>query len=160
MDMRLKNVRDRHAGFTRRLNVNIAVRARVKYRCDSFIIIAEQIGKLSDPFGLNGFKNERHRRQSNAKQLQTSIRSTLQSKLWGAQAASLLFSAVCRKALERSSRKLFCNVGVSSASCRRLQVRHGESVLWRTGALCSPEDSPHLDRNRQQMVDHVSTAIA
>src|SRR5437867_10610398 len=44
----------------------------------------------------------------------------------------------------------FCNVGVSSASCRRLQA----------GSLRSPEDSPHLDRNRQQMVDHVSTAIA
>src|SRR5437016_10226025 len=75
MNMRFKNVRDGDARFTRRLNVNIAVRARVKYRCDSFIIIADQIGKLSDPFGLNGFKNERHRRQSNAKQQQTSIRS-------------------------------------------------------------------------------------
>src|SRR5213592_5126201 len=26
-----------------------------------------------------------------------------------------------------------------SASCRKEQVRHGESVLWRTGSLCSPE---------------------
>src|SRR5882724_11109579 len=60
MNMRFKNVRDRHAGFTRRLNVNIAVRAWIKYRCDSFIIVADQIGKLSDTFSLNGFKNERH----------------------------------------------------------------------------------------------------
>src|SRR5438874_12142731 len=138
MNMRFKNVRDRHAGFTRRLNVNIAVRAWIKYRCDSFIIVADQIGKLGDTFSLNGFKNERHVSRFNANRQRTSTRSTLQSKLWGAQAASLLFSAACRKALERSSRKLFCNVGVSSASCRRLQVRHGESVLWRTGA-CAPQ---------------------
>src|SRR5438876_1093276 len=58
-----------------RPHVNIALRAWIKSRCDSFIIVADQIGKLSDTFSLNGFKNERHRRQSNAKQLQTSIRS-------------------------------------------------------------------------------------
>ena len=57
VNMRLKNVRDGHAGFTRRLDVNIAVRARVKHSCDSFIVIADQIGKLCDPFGLNSFKN-------------------------------------------------------------------------------------------------------
>src|SRR6266487_5532211 len=115
MNMRFKNLRDSHAGFARRFNVNIAVRTRIKYRCDSFIIVADQIRKLSDTFSLNGFKNERHRGQSNAKQLQTSIRSTLQSKLWGAQAASLLFSAACRKALERSSPKLF----FATLECRR-----------------------------------------
>src|SRR5947199_6092736 len=60
--MRLKNVRDGHAGLTRRLDVNIAVRARVKHSCDSFIIIADQIGKLSNAFRLDGFENERHRR--------------------------------------------------------------------------------------------------
>src|SRR5947208_10281908 len=115
MNMRFKNVRDRHAGFTRRLNVNIAVRAWIKYRCDSFIIIADQIGKLSDPFGLNGFKNERHLSRFNANRQRTSTTSTLQSKLWGAPAASLLFSAACRKALERSSPKLF----FATLECRR-----------------------------------------
>ena len=76
MNMRFKNVRDSHARFTCRLDVNIAVRARIKYRCDSFVIVAHEIRKLGDPFRLNGFKNERHCGQSNAKQLQTSIRST------------------------------------------------------------------------------------
>jgi len=75
----------------------------------------------------------------------------LQSKLWGAQAASLLFSAACRKALERSSRKLFLQ---RWSVVGKLPTTAG----WQP--LCSPEDSPHLDRNRQQMVDHVSTAIA
>ena len=28
---------------------------------------------------------------------------------------------------------------MSSKSCRRLQVHHSESVLWRTSSLCSPE---------------------
>src|SRR5439155_24623510 len=60
MNMRLKNVRDGHAGFTRRLDVNIAVRARVKHGRDSLIIISDEIRKFSDPFRLNGFKNERH----------------------------------------------------------------------------------------------------
>src|SRR6266496_4962099 len=32
-----------------------------------------------------------------------------------------------------------------AASCRELQVHHGESFLWRTGSLCSPEieDAAH-----------------
>src|SRR5436190_23217394 len=102
MNMRFKNVRDGHAGFARRFNVNIAVRTRIKYRCESFIIDADQIRKLSDTFSLNGFKNERHRGQSNAKQLQTAIRSTSQSKLSGAQASSRYFSTACRKRLQRS----------------------------------------------------------
>src|SRR5205823_7111284 len=114
-NMRFKNVRNRHASFTRRLNVNIAVRAWIKYRCDSFIIVADQIGKLSDTFSLNGFKNERHLSRLNANRQRTSTRSTLHSKLWGAQAASLLFSAACRKALERLSPKLF----FATLECRR-----------------------------------------
>jgi hypothetical protein len=60
MDMRLKNVRDCHARFASDFDVNIAVCAWIKYRCDSFIIVADQIGKLSDTFSLNGFENERH----------------------------------------------------------------------------------------------------
>src|SRR5438128_11764674 len=91
MNMRFKNVRNCHAGFACSLNVNIAVRAWIKYRCDSFIIVADQIGKLGDTFSLNGFKNERHVSRFNANRQRTSTRSTLQSKLWGAQAASLLF---------------------------------------------------------------------
>src|SRR5438093_1859396 len=63
MNMRFKNVRDCHAGFTRRLNVNIAVRAWVKHRRDSFVIVTHEIGKLSDTFSLNGFENERHARE-------------------------------------------------------------------------------------------------
>jgi hypothetical protein len=34
-----------------------------------------------------------------------------------------------------------------SASCRRLQVRHRESVLWRTSSLRSPEPRAHTIRN-------------
>src|SRR5260370_31376892 len=60
MNMRFKNVRDGHARFACRLDVNIAVRARIKYRGDSLIIVADEIRKLSDAFSLNGFKNERH----------------------------------------------------------------------------------------------------
>jgi hypothetical protein len=58
MNMRFKNVRDGHACFARRLDVNIAVRAWIKYRRNSFIIIAYKIRKFCDAFRLDGFKNE------------------------------------------------------------------------------------------------------
>ena len=60
---------------------------------------------------------------------------------WGAQAASLSFSAACRKAL-RSSQPPGASsspLELSSVDCRRLQVRHGESVLWLTGSLRFPD---------------------
>ena len=61
MNVRFENVGDGHLRLTRHVDVNIAVRPRIENRRDAFIIIAEQIGKLGDAFGLNGFKNERHR---------------------------------------------------------------------------------------------------
>src|SRR5437016_530644 len=60
MNMGFKNVRDDHAGFACRLDVDIAVRTPIKYRCDSFIIVADEITKLSDTFSLHGVKTERH----------------------------------------------------------------------------------------------------
>src|SRR5206468_5111096 len=48
---------------------------------------------------------------------------------WGAQAASLFFSAACRKAPRTRHIETFGTSLVSSASCRRLQA----------GSLCSPE---------------------
>jgi hypothetical protein len=58
MNMRLKNVRDGYTCFARRLDVNIAVRAWIKYRRNSFIIVAHKIRKFRDAFRLDGFKNE------------------------------------------------------------------------------------------------------
>ena len=59
--MRFKNVRDCHARFARRFDIDIAVRSRVEHCCDSCVIIADQIRKFGDAFGLNSFKDERHR---------------------------------------------------------------------------------------------------
>jgi hypothetical protein len=56
--MRLKNVLDGYACFARRLDVNIAVRAWIKNRRNSFIIVAHKIRKFRDAFRLDGFKNE------------------------------------------------------------------------------------------------------
>ena len=58
--MRLKNMRDCHARFARRLDVNITVCAGIKHCGNSCVIIADEIRKLGDAFCLNGFKNERH----------------------------------------------------------------------------------------------------
>ena len=58
MNMGLENVRDSDAGLTRRFNVNVAISSRIKDRRHSFVIVADEIGKLSDSFSLNGFKNE------------------------------------------------------------------------------------------------------
>ena len=42
MNMRFKNMRDGHPSFTRRVDINIAVRAWIKNRGDSFIIVADR----------------------------------------------------------------------------------------------------------------------
>jgi len=60
MNVRLENMRDRHARFPRHVNVNVAVQPRIEHRCNAFIIVAHEIGQLRDPLGLNGFENERH----------------------------------------------------------------------------------------------------
>src|SRR5437867_12360483 len=59
------------------------------------------------------------------------------------------FRQPAEKPLNVHLQSFFCNVGVSSASCRRLQA----------GSLRSPEDSSHLNCNLQKMIDHVSAAI-
>ena len=58
MNMRFKNVRDGHSGFARRLDVNIAVRAWIKYRRNSFIVVPHEIRKFCDAFRLDCFENE------------------------------------------------------------------------------------------------------
>jgi hypothetical protein len=60
MDMRFENVRDGDTGFARHVDVNVAIGTRIKNRSHAFIIIAHEIGKLGDAFGLDGFKDERH----------------------------------------------------------------------------------------------------
>ena len=58
VNVRFENVRDRYFRLAGHVDVDIHVRSRVKDRGDAFVIIAQQIGKLSDPFGLDRFKNE------------------------------------------------------------------------------------------------------
>src|SRR5205814_478960 len=58
--MGFENVCDGDPSLAGHIDVNIDIRARIEDRCDAFIIIANKIRKLSDTFGLNGFKNERH----------------------------------------------------------------------------------------------------
>src|SRR4029453_1687731 len=65
MNMRLEDMRDSKARFTRHIDVNIDICSRVENRSDPFVIVTEKVGKLRDAFSLNGFKNERHRVQLN-----------------------------------------------------------------------------------------------
>jgi hypothetical protein len=51
-------VRDNDAGVPRGFNVNVAISSRIKDRRHSFVIVADEIRKLSDSFSLNGPKNE------------------------------------------------------------------------------------------------------
>jgi hypothetical protein len=53
---------------------------------------------------------------------------------------------VARCGIERSQK--------FSASCRKGQVRHGESVPWRTGSLCSPARCPHASSGLIQRCFH------
>jgi hypothetical protein len=56
--MGFENVCDNNAGVPRRFNVNVAISSRIKDRRDPFVIVADEIRKLSDSFSLNCFKNE------------------------------------------------------------------------------------------------------
>jgi hypothetical protein len=58
MDMGFENVGDDDAGVPRRFNVNVAIGSRIKNRRYSFVIVPNEIRKLSDSFSLNGLKNE------------------------------------------------------------------------------------------------------
>ena len=58
MNMGFENVRDNDAGVPRRFNINVAISSRIKDRRHSFVIVADEIRKLSDSFSLNCFKNE------------------------------------------------------------------------------------------------------
>jgi hypothetical protein len=58
MNMSFKNVRDYDASVARRFNVNIAISSGIKDRRHSFVIVTDEIRKLSDSFSLNSFKNE------------------------------------------------------------------------------------------------------
>ena len=58
--MGFENVCDGDPSFAGHIDVNVHIGARIEDRCHAFIIIANQIRKLGDTLGLNGFKNERH----------------------------------------------------------------------------------------------------
>jgi hypothetical protein len=56
--MGFENVRDNDTGMPRRFNVNVAISSWIKDCRHSFVIVADEIRKLSDSFSLNCFKNE------------------------------------------------------------------------------------------------------
>ena len=62
MNMGLENVGDRDARFTRHLDVDVAIRARIENGRDAFVVIANNVGKLRNAFGLDGFEDKRHLR--------------------------------------------------------------------------------------------------
>ena len=57
MNMRFENMRDREADFARHVHINIDICSWVEDCSHSFVIIADKIGKLGDPLGLDGFKH-------------------------------------------------------------------------------------------------------
>ena len=61
MNMRLQDMRYGEPRFACHLNINIDIGSRIENRPDSFVIIAKQVRKFGDAFGLNRFKYERHR---------------------------------------------------------------------------------------------------
>ena len=60
MNMGLENVGNRDPSFTRHLDVDVTVRARIENGGDAFVVIADNVGKLRNAFGLDCFENERH----------------------------------------------------------------------------------------------------
>ena len=61
MDMRLEDMRDSEPGFACHLNINLNVSSRIENRSASLVVVPKQVREFGDAFGLNGFKNERHR---------------------------------------------------------------------------------------------------
>src|SRR5437868_14542392 len=70
-------MRDGKARLTRHVDVDLHIWPRIEDRPDAFIIVAQQIRKLRDSFGLNRFKNERHRVTLRRN------RSEVQLQFWG-----------------------------------------------------------------------------
>jgi hypothetical protein len=62
MNMRLENMSDGEPCFACHLNINLDIGSRIENRSHSFVVVTKQVRKLGDAFGLNGFKNEGHRR--------------------------------------------------------------------------------------------------
>ena len=60
MNMRFEDVRDRHAGFSRHVDVNVAIWARIEHGGNAFIVVTDEIRKFGDARGLDGLENERH----------------------------------------------------------------------------------------------------
>ncbi len=60
MNVRFENMCNRHARFSRHVDVNVTVRPRIEHRRNAFIIVPDEIRKLGDTLGLNGLENERH----------------------------------------------------------------------------------------------------
>ena len=61
MNMRLEDMRDSEPRFACHLNINLNVSSRIENRSDSLVVVTKQVREFGDAFGLNGFKNERHR---------------------------------------------------------------------------------------------------
>ena len=58
MDVGLENVSDGQTGLARHLDVDVTVRARIENGRDAFVVIADNVGKLRNAFGLDCFENE------------------------------------------------------------------------------------------------------
>src|SRR2546423_1372327 len=130
MDMRLEDMRDSEPGFACHLNINLNVSSRIENRSDSFVVVTKQVREFGDAFGLNGFKNERHRDDltRSGRELQQDRHRHFQ--LRGAQAASLQSSAALPTTRERCQENLTRCV---QRAFRQAAEKH------RLGSLCSPE---------------------
>src|SRR5262249_13213806 len=62
MNMRLENMRDGEPRFACHLYIDLHIGSWIEDRRHSFVVVTKQIGKFGDTLGLNGFKNERHRK--------------------------------------------------------------------------------------------------
>src|SRR5205823_10576158 len=58
VDVRFENMRNGKACLARHVDINVYIRSRIENRSDPFVIVTEQVRKLCDTFGLNGFENE------------------------------------------------------------------------------------------------------
>jgi len=60
VDVRLKNMRDRHLFFTREIKIAVHVSSRVNDCGNACGVIADQIRKLGEAFRVDAFKDEGH----------------------------------------------------------------------------------------------------
>ena len=60
MNMRLEDMRDREPRFACHLNINLNIGSRIENRSHSFVVVAKQVRKFGDAFGLDCFEDKRH----------------------------------------------------------------------------------------------------